>query len=140
MVASNQFWKKISVKTINILWWSRSFQIIQVAKLIWVDSFKIFAQGRGEIYLCKLIFAVSPLKEEEINDLKTTEIKIIRVRSCGVLGNACSLTASGKILQDVFRTCRFNEVAGQKVYCNKCSFYHLPPGRLPIQLPVSQNS
>lgn len=31
--------------------------------------------GESEIYFCKLIFAVYLLKEDEINDLKTAEIK-----------------------------------------------------------------
>ena len=37
------------------------------------------------------VFSVPVLKEEEINDLKTVEIKSIGVLSCGVLENICSL-------------------------------------------------
>ena len=46
------------------------------------------------------IFAVSLLKEEEINDLKTAKIKSILVLFSSVLQKMCSLRASGNILLD----------------------------------------
>ena len=47
-------------------------------KLTWINMYKFWLRGgEDEMYLCKYIFAVSLLKEEEINDPKTAEIKHI---------------------------------------------------------------
>lgn len=59
--------------------------------------------GESEIYFCKLIFAVYLLKEDEINDLKTAEIKSTRVISFGCLENNCYFRAFQKSYKKIFR-------------------------------------
>ena len=68
------------------------------------------------MYLFNLLFAVLLLKEEEIDDLRTAEIKSIWALSCCVPESNCHFRASEKNLQDVFRRFHFNKVVGQKVY------------------------
>ena len=78
--------------------------------------------------LCKVIFSVSLLKQEKINDLKTAEIKSIRVRSCGVLEYTLS---SERFLKN---TTRCFKLQVRKFTKTKLPFTRLPSRHLSPRL------